>query len=285
MDPIAFWDLLQKIFTSPNSLFGTSTLGPLEPLLITYLKSTPENLTAGNPVVIGAWGTMLAVADAFFALFIIVGAIQIMISNSTGTLTIPLSQFVPKIITTALMLNLSYFFCRMVLQLNNVLCGSVNANLDRFFQTINNGARITQGQSLLLYLGILILLNVLLFRLLFEAFDRLVLWNLLFVLSPIAILFSFLPHTSSVFTFWARLFLVVTFTQFVQFLAFALGLALLASFGQNGFDSLLLAIAMLFLVTKIPSLLARFSAMPVQSGQGIGQMIGTIVVGARLLSV
>jgi hypothetical protein len=125
---------------------------------------------------------------------------------------------------------------------------------------------------------------VLLFRLLFEAFDRLVLWNLLFVLSPLAILFSFLPQTSSVFSFWARLFLVVTFTQFIQFLAFALGLALLASFGQNGFDSLLLAIAMLFLVAKIPSLLARFSAMPVQSRQGIGQVISTLVVGARLLA-
>lgn len=284
MDPIQFWNLLQKIFNSPNSLFGTSTLGPLEPLLIQYMKNTLENLTTGNVVVTGAWGTMLAIADAFFLLLIIVGPIQMMISNSTGTLTIPLSQFVPKIITTTLMLNLSFFFCRMVLQFNNILCGSVNANLDRFFQTVNNGARITQGQSLLLYLGILILLNILLFRLILEAFDRLVLWNLLFVLSPLAILFSFLPQTSSVFSFWARLFLVVTFTQFIQFLAFALGLALLASFGQDGFSSLLLAIAMLFLVAKIPSLLARFSAMPVQSGQGIGQIIGTIVVGARLLA-
>ena len=80
------------------------------------------------------------------------------------------------------------------------------------------------------------------------------------------------------------MFVVVTFTQFVQFLALTLGLALLASAGQTGFSGILLAVAMLFLVVKIPDVLGRFPSMSVQGSQGIGQVLGTIVIGARLLA-
>jgi hypothetical protein len=252
--------------------------------LITFMSSSPLELTTANAVVIGVWGTVLAIADAFFFLLIIVGTIQMMISQSTGTLTLPLSQFVPKSIVTALLMNLSFFFGQALLSFNNLLCSAINANLNAFFNTINNGARVTQEQGLFLYLGVIIVLNFTLIRLLFQAFERLVLWNLLFVLGPLAFLFSFLPQTASVFSFWGRMFVIVTFTQFVQFLAFTLGLALLANSRQNGFSGMLLAIAMLFLVAKIPDLLAHFPSMGVQGSQGIGRVISTIIIGARLLA-
>ena len=275
---------VQALLSQPIPGAGTGVLGPLQPLLVKFMSTTPLELTTSNQVVAGVWGTVLAIANAFFLLLIIIGSIQMMVSNSTGTLTIPLSQFVPKIIVTAFLMNLSFFFGQDLLIFNNVLCGAINANLDSFFNTMNNGARITQGQGLLLYLGVIILLNITLIRLLFQAFERLVLWNLLFVLGPLAFLFSFLPQTSTVFAFWGRMFVIVTFTQFVQFLAFALGLALLANAGQTGLAGMLLAIAMLFLVAKIPDLLARFPSMSGQGTQGIGRIIGTIIVGARLLA-
>lgn len=284
MNLIQIVQALQSLLANPQLGMGTGVLGPLQPLLVTFMSNTPLTLTTGNQVVIGAWGTVLAIANAFFLLLVIIGSMHMMVSNSTGTLSIPLSQFVPKILVTAFLMNLSFFFGQDLLIFNNVLCGAVNANLNGFFMTINNGARITQGQGLVLYLGVLILLNVTLIRLLFQAFERLVLWNLLFVLGPLAFLFSFLPQTSTVFSFWGRMFVIVTFTQFVQFLAFALGLALLANAGQNGVSGMLLAIAMLFLVAKVPDLLARFSSMSGQGTQGIGRLIGTIMVGARLLA-
>ncbi len=276
---------IQAFFNTPNTGLGTGVLGPLQPLLVKFMSMTPLELTTTNQVVIGVWGTVLAIADAFFLLLIIIGTIQIMISNSTGLLTLPLSQFVPKIIMTALLMNLSFFFGQDLLIFNNLLCSAINANLGGFFNSINNGARITQGQGLLLYLGLIILLNITLIRLIFQAFERLVLWNLLFVLAPLAFLFSFLPQTSSVFSFWGRMFVIVTFTQFVQFLAFALGLALLANAGQTGFSGILLAIAMLFLVAKIPDLLGRFPSMAVQGSQGISRIISTVIIGSRLLGV
>jgi hypothetical protein len=275
---------LQVLFNHPDTGIGTGVLGPLQPLLVTFMRSTPLDLTTANQVVIGAWGTVLAIADAFFLLVVILGTIQIMVSQNTGMLTLPLSQFVPKILVTAVLMNLSFFFGQDLLIFNNLLCGAINANLDGFFNTINNGARITQTQGFLLYLGLIILLNITLIRLLFQAFERLVLWNVLFVLAALAFFFSFLPQTSAIFSFWGRMFVIVTFTQFVQFLAFALGLALLANAGQTGFSGILLAIAMLFLVAKIPDLLGRFPSVAVQGSQGISRILGTFLVGARLLA-
>lgn len=284
MNILQFIQAIQVLINSPSTGLGTGILGPLQPLFISFMGNTPLDLTTTNQVVVSAWGTMLAIADAFFLLLILIGTIQIMISNNTGSLTLPLNQFVPKIIITALLMNLSFFFGENLLFFNNLLCGVINVNLDAFFNTVNNGARITQTQSLVLYYAVIILLNITLIRLLFQAFERLVFWNLLFVLGPLAFLFSFLPQTSSAFSFWGRTFIIVTFTQFVQFLAFALGLSLLANAGQTGFASLLLAVAMLLLVAKVPDLLGRFPSMSVQGSQGIGRVISTIILGARLLA-
>ena len=188
MNILQFIQAIQVLINSPSTGLGTGILGPLQPLFISFMGNTPLDLTTTNQVVVSAWGTMLAIADAFFLLLILIGTIQIMISNNTGSLTLPLNQFVPKIIITALLMNLSFFFGENLLFFNNLLCGVINVNLDAFFNTVNNGARITQTQSLVLYYAVIILLNITLIRLLFQAFERLVFWNLLFVLGPLRIL-------------------------------------------------------------------------------------------------
>jgi hypothetical protein len=104
-----FLQALQAVLNSPPQGVGTGILGPLQPLLIQFLGNTPLALTVNNQVVMGAWGTVLALADAFFLLLLMVGAIQIMIAQSTGTLALPLDQFVPKAIVTVLLMNLSFF--------------------------------------------------------------------------------------------------------------------------------------------------------------------------------
>lgn len=282
MDPQLLIKLIQVLISAPNTNFGTGVLGPLEPILVQYMRNTPLELTTANQVVIVAWRTVLAIANAFFLLLVITGVIQTMISNSTGTLSIPISQFVPKIIMTGLLMNLSFFFGQNLLIFNNLLCGEVNANLNTFFNSINNGGRINNGQGFWLYFATVVLLNIGIIRLLFQAFERLVLWNLLFVLSSLAFLFLFLPQTASVFAFWGRLFIVTTFVQFVQFLAFALAIAMIAN--ANGLTQYLMAIAMLFLVAKVPDILSRFPSMGVSPSRGIGQLISTTIVAARLLA-
>jgi hypothetical protein len=73
-DALAKATLLVTIFGSgPAPASRTAVLGPLEPILFHFMKQTDLGLTADNPVVIGAWGTVLAMADAFFVLLVILG--------------------------------------------------------------------------------------------------------------------------------------------------------------------------------------------------------------------
>jgi hypothetical protein len=46
------------------------------PVLIKFMSNTPLELTTSNQVVIRVWGTVLAIADAFFLLLVIIGSIQ-----------------------------------------------------------------------------------------------------------------------------------------------------------------------------------------------------------------
>jgi hypothetical protein len=280
-----FLQLLQSFFGAPNINVGTGILGPLQPLLFQFMTSTDQRLTYSNPVVLGVWTTMLAVADAALMLLIIVGTIQIMVSSSTGALSIPFSQFLPKIILTAIFVHLSSFFGSILIQFSNALCGVLNTHFNLLLRTVNNGDRITNGQSFLLQLGVILVLNFSLIRLLVQAFERLALWNLLFVVSPLALLCSMLPQMTPVAASWGRLFLVVTLTQFAQLLALTLGLALWTSTGLTGLPGSLLAIATLFLIARIPDALARFASLSFQGGGGAGQLlITTVLLGARLLA-
>lgn len=282
LDPIS-WMIVHWNDPVPPNVSGTDILGPLGPTLIHFMQNTPENLTTSNPIVQTAFTSMLAVSNGFFLLLIILGAMQIMMAQTTGTLSVPLSQFVPKILLTALLMNLSFFFCKNLLDFNNALCELVSGNLVTFFNAVNRGSRITVGEAILLYVGVVVFMNVLLVILLLQVFERVALWNLLLVFAPIAFLCSFLPHTSTFFSFWGRMFVVVTFTQFVQFLALALGLEMVATAGLHGIDGLFLAAAMLLLLTKIPGLLARFSSLSLQ-GAGIGTVVSTVVLAARFLA-
>ena len=271
---------LFTLFTTPNT---GNAFGPLEPILVQFMRNTPLELTVTNPAVMQSWSIVLLAANALFVLLIILGAIQTMVSSRTGSLSLPVSEFVPKVLVTALAMNLSAFFGRQLLLLNNALCGLVTLNFEAIFNTLNNGTRIAVTQSVFLILLILLFLNVGIIRLLFQAFERLVIWNLLFVLSPLAFLFAFLPVTSSVFTFWGRIFLMVTFTQFLQFLAFALAVQLIMTVDQLGLVSLILTIASLHLVAKVPDLVSRFTAMSSGNAQGVQRLLGTALVTARLV--
>jgi hypothetical protein len=72
---------------------------------------------------------MTAVADAFLGLIVVLGAMQMMYGQSTGTLYMPVSQFVPKLILTAILIHLSFLMGQDLLVLNNLLCGLVHANV------------------------------------------------------------------------------------------------------------------------------------------------------------
>lgn len=252
--------------------------------LVNLIATTPLEFTTANDVVIGGWNTMTAVADAFLALIVIVGAIQIMYGQSTGTLYMPVSQFVPKVILTAILIHLSFIIGQDLIILNNSLCGLVRADVQGFIRQVNRGQLFNNTQTLGLTVVLTIVFGISLIRVLFQAVKRVIFFDVLFVLSGPAFLLSFHPQTAPWFAFWARTYLVTIFTQFLQFLTFGLGFQFLIATKQTGFTGMVLAIAMLNLTAEIPALLSRFSASAGASAGGIGNLVGTAIRVATLLA-
>jgi hypothetical protein len=264
-----------------NFLQGIS--GPIQPL-IALIGTTPLQFTTANDVVIGAWKTMTAVADAFLGLIVVVGAIQMMYGQSTGSLYMPVSQFVPKLILTAILIHLSFLMGQDLLVLNNLLCGLVHANVTDFIRQVNGGQPLNAGQGVLITGIFAIAFSISLLRVIFQAVKRIVFFNVLFVLSGPAFLMSFHPQTVPWFSFWARTYLVTIFTQFFQFLTFGLGFQFLLVSKQTGLTGFLLAIAMLNLTAEIPGLLTRFATSAGATAPGVGQFVRTAITVAALFA-
>ncbi|HEU5376925.1 MAG TPA: conjugal transfer protein TrbL family protein [Ktedonobacteraceae bacterium] len=257
--------------------------GPIAPL-VNLISSTPLEFTTQNAIVIAGWRTMTTVADVLLGLFIVIGAIQIMYGDTTGSLRMPVGQFVGKAILTAILIHLSALIGEQLLVLNNLLCGLVTANIQNFVQGVNNGQLFNNGQAIVLAIVMTIVFGIGLFRVIFQAIKRVILFNVLFVLSGPAFLTSFHPATAPVFSGWIRLYIVTIFEQFIQFLTLGLGLQFLIATKQNGLTGFILAIAMLNLAAEIPALLARFGAAAGGQGGGLGSLLNTAVKAAVLLA-
>src|SRR6185312_2172564 len=79
--------------------FLNNTLGgfgdALQPL-VALIGFTPPELSTANMIVIAGWHVMVAIADLFLGLFVIVGAMQMMYGQATGSLYTPVGQFLSR---------------------------------------------------------------------------------------------------------------------------------------------------------------------------------------------
>jgi hypothetical protein len=273
-------DAITQFFVNLINGFLQGISGPFNGL-VPLLGNTPLALTTANNVVLSTWTVMTGVADACLGLVVLLGALQMLYGQATGTLYIPLGQFVPKAVLTVILIHLSKLIGQDLILLNNALCGLVRVNVANFIQQ-TGGA--TTGRVVGLATVLAIIANIGLIRIIFQAFKRIVLFDILFVLSGPAFLMSFHPLTAPWFSFWARLFVVTVFTQFFQFLGLGLGIQMIIASRQTGVIGIFLATAMFALVAEIPRLLSRFSGAMDTSGRTLGSLVATAMVIARLNS-
>ncbi len=209
---------------------------------------------------------MTLVADAFLALFVIIGTIQIMYSDTTGGLRMPLGQFLAKAALTAILIHMSAFIGEQLLNLNNLLTGVAGDSAANFLQTLNANAANPGfnifGIILVIVLGIIAII------LIFQGIGRIVRFNLLFVLSGPAYLLSFHPATEAVFGTWIRMLIATAFEQFVQFLALTLALQFIQTSGLTDVAGLLFTISVMTLVTQVPKLVGELVGSRSSKGGG-----------------
>ena len=276
-------EAITQFFVNIANGFLQGISGPFNGL-IPLLGNTPLALTTANTVVEGTWTIMTGVADAFLGLIVVIAALQMLYGQSTGTLYIPLSQFVPKLILTVVLIHLSKILGQDLILVNNALCGLVRVDVLNFIQQANGGQPFNAGQNIGLATVLAIIASLSLIRLIFQAFKRIVLFNILFVLSGPAFLLSFHPLTAPWFAYWARLFVVTIFTQFFQFLGVGLGIQMVINSHQTGVIGIFLAIATFTLAAEIPLLLSRFSGAQGSPTGGIGTLVRTAMTAAILFA-
>ena len=161
---------------------------------------------------------MCKIVSVLLGLFIVIGAIHMMYGDTTGSLRMPVGQFVGKAMLTAILIHLSALIGEAAPHPEQFVMRPGPGKCSGFRAADNNGQLFNDGQALVLAIVMTIVFGIGLFRVIFQAIKRVILFNLLFVLSGPAFLTSLHPATAPVFSAWMRMYVATIFEQFILFL-------------------------------------------------------------------
>ena len=239
---------------------------------LNFITQTPPAGTYANATVMEFTTWSIGVVDAAVAVFIVIAGYNIMIARQIGARYHDVMEVLPRIALAVLAANLSLFFLRFFIDLENALCQGVTDLFGLTFLTntivgLFQGNLVSAGLLVFLLAMVLGVMNLLLAG---QMLLRLALLVLLMVLAPPAFLCWALPQTQGYARLWTSTFAATVFVQFFQVSALALG-AMLISYTSTAhllnLDrtvlTLLISIAVLYLVLRIPGMLRVYALRPV----------------------
>jgi len=253
-----------------------SVIGPIVDTIdqnsLNFITQTPPVGTYANATVMQFTTWSIGVVDAAVAVFIVIAGYNLMIARQIGANYHGIMEFLPRIALAVLAANLSLFFIRFFIDLENALCQGVTDLFGLTFLT-NTIVGIFHGNLVgagLLVFVLAVTLGVMNLLLAGQMLLRLALLVLLMVLAPPAFLCWALPQTQGYARLWTSTFAATVFVQFFQVSVLALG-AMLISYTSTAhllnLDStvlaLLISLAVLYLVLRIPGMLRVYALRPI----------------------
>ena len=247
----------------------------LQPVINTILQSplniitqTPPADTYQNPTVTVWCSAFLAVVD--LALASVIGGYNVIVGRELGLPHAGLAEFLPRLVLAFGAAHFSLYFLGLFIDLENALC-SVATTLAGTSMLTNLIAGIFQGnlagEGLLAWVLVFVL-GVMAILLGAQMVVRLALLWILLVLSGPGLACFALPQTMGFGRMWLSLTARVM-VQFFQVVALALGGTLLSSLGASNLfgvgdtvATLLVCVALLYLVLRIPGIVHRFALRP-----------------------
>jgi hypothetical protein len=239
---------------------------------LNFITQTPPAGTYANATVMQFTTWSVGVVDAAVAVFIVIAGYNLMIARQIGARYHDVMEVLPRIAMAVLAANLSLFFIRFFIDLENALCQGVTDLFGLTFLTntivgLFQGNLVSAGLLVFLLAMVLGVMNLLLAG---QMLLRLALLVLLIVLAPPAFLCWALPQTQGYARLWTSTFAATVFVQFFQVSALALG-TMLISYTSTAhllnLDStvlvLLISISVLYLVLRIPGMLHVYALRPV----------------------
>jgi hypothetical protein len=291
---IAQW-IAGQIMNAIQPIIAAIDTNPLN-----MLTQTPPSDTYQNATVITVWTGFLQVVDLALASIIVIGGYNAIVGGHIGLRSSELTQFLPRIILAVFAAHFSLYFIGLFIDLENALCALATtlAGLSMLTTTL---VAIFQGNLLgagLLVFLLALILGVLNILLGVQMVVRLALLLVLIVLAGPALACFALPQTLSYGRMWLSLFSTTVLVQFFQVVTLALGGVLVTSLGaatlfnlDGTLATLVISLAVLYLVLRIPSIVHRFALRPMtdastavaRSAQGTADYVASVA--PRLLAL
>ncbi len=279
----------------------------LQPVINAILKSplniitqTPPADTYQNSTVSTWFSAFLTVVDLALASLIVIGGYNVIVGRELGLPHSGLAEFLPRLLLAFGAAHFSLYFLGLFIDLENALCG-VATTLAGTSMLTNLIAGIFQGnlpgEGLLAWV-LAFVLGVMAILLGAQMVVRLALLWILLVLSGPGLACFALPQTMGFGRMWLSLTASTVLVQFFQVVALALGGTLLTSLGASNLfgvggtlATLLVGVALLYLVLRIPGIVHRFALRPMMDASAAaagaaGRAAGFVAdVAPRLLAL
>ena len=253
-------------------------MGALQPVIgaimhnpLNILTQTPPADTYQNPTVSTWWQSFLAMVDLALASLIVIGGYNVMVGRHLGLPHSELAEFLPRLLLAFGAAHFSLFFLGLFIDLENAL-NLVALNLAGTSMLTSIITALFQGnlaaEGLLVWvLGFV--LGVMAVLLGAQMAVRLALLWVLLVLSGPGLACFALPQTIGYGRMWLSLTATTVMVQFFQVVTLALGGMLVTSLGASNvfgvggtLATLLVCVALLYLVLRIPGIVHRFALRP-----------------------
>lgn len=243
-----------------------SATKPLVDSIIHFLTLTPS--LSSNSVVFNFWLVITGIVDTLFAIGIALLGFHFMSASTFGFEELELKQLFPRIGLAFLGANTSLFFIDWIISLCNVLIQGVLATtggiekawiLNAFDPASLSTGPIAPTLLTLIFMIVFILLSVVL---LIFYITRLITLSVGAVLSPFIFLLWVLPGFADFAKISIKAYLITIFTLFIHVVIIQLSSAFLTIPGQvgtNSIISILVGIAMLFTLLKVPGMMLQMA--------------------------
>ena len=237
------------------------------------LTGTPPELTYLHPVVRLAWMTVWAVTSGALAAILGWMGLSFIVQEHLGRHQSGWREMVPRLVLGLTAAASSLWWCALVIDVAHAVSQFVAASLSvtpgdllraPLFALLAASETAAHGLAVCIALLYLVF-GLFILYLLVQMILRLALIDILLALAPIALGLWILPHTAGWGRHWLRMFLLTVFQQAVQLIALAMGFAFLGEFALIGeFEpaqdlvwKLLMAIALMYLAGRVPSMLGQ----------------------------
>jgi hypothetical protein len=276
---------------SASEWLAQQIINALQPVITAILNSplniltqTPPADTYQNPTVMQWFAAFLDVVDLALASLIVVGGYNVLVGRELGLPHSQLAEFLPRLLLAFGAAHFGLYFLGLFIDLENALCSvatglASTAILTTLITTIFQLNLVGEG---LLVVVLAMVLGIMAILLGAQMAVRLaLLWVLLVLAGPGLACFA-LPQTTGFGRLWLSLTASTVLVQFFQVVALALGGTLLTALGGNNLFGvggplapLLVCVAMLYLVLRIPGIVHRYAFRPMlDASRAVGDAAG-----------